>query len=160
MRVFASNHSDEASSIPHGRTRLAPSSPRRGSLQTIVVLSRGATGRGGTRTMRRMMVVQQSKDTNENVGTASRRATHGVHNFQRSNAESAPTRTWSARRCTAGSRETQKSTVKTLAVKRANEFCANKGKTMVLTGSQSSGVQGWTPQNSEVTFTCADAPAK
>ena len=50
--------------------------------------------------------------------------------------------------------------VKTLAVKRANEFCANKGKTMVLTGSQSSGVQGWTPQNSEVTFTCADAPAK
>lgn len=46
--------------------------------------------------------------------------------------------------------------VKTVALQRAMQFCQGQGKTMVVTGSQSSGVQGWTPQNAEVTFTCAD----
>lgn len=44
--------------------------------------------------------------------------------------------------------------VKSLAVKRANEFCAAKGLRAQVTGSQSSGTQGWTPQNAEVQFTC------
>lgn len=44
--------------------------------------------------------------------------------------------------------------VKALAVKRANEFCAAKGQRAQVTNSSSSGTQGWTPQNSEVQFTC------
>lgn len=44
--------------------------------------------------------------------------------------------------------------VKALAINRANEFCAAQGKTAQVTGSTSSGVQMWTPQNSEVQFTC------
>jgi uncharacterized protein YcnI len=46
--------------------------------------------------------------------------------------------------------------VKTLSLKRAASFCAAQGKTMNVVASQSSGTQGWTPQNSEVTFTCID----
>lgn len=44
--------------------------------------------------------------------------------------------------------------VKALALRRANEFCAGKGKTAEVTSSQSTGTQGWTPQNSEVNFSC------
>ena len=44
--------------------------------------------------------------------------------------------------------------VKALAIKRANEFCAAQGKRAQITGSISSGVQMWTPQNSEVQFAC------
>jgi len=44
--------------------------------------------------------------------------------------------------------------VKALAVRRANEFCAGRGQIAQITNSTSSGVQGWTPQNSEVQFSC------
>ena len=46
--------------------------------------------------------------------------------------------------------------VKALAIKRANEYCAAQGKRAQITSSTSSGVQMWTPQNSEVQFTCVD----
>lgn len=46
--------------------------------------------------------------------------------------------------------------VKALAIKRANEFCSAKGKRAQVTNSSSSGTQGWTPQNSEVQFSCVD----
>lgn len=46
--------------------------------------------------------------------------------------------------------------VKALAIKRANEFCAAQGKRAQVTNSSSSGTQGWTPQNSEVQFTCVE----
>lgn len=45
--------------------------------------------------------------------------------------------------------------VKALAINRANEYCAGQGKVAQITASTSSGVQMWTPQNSEVQFTCA-----
>ena len=44
--------------------------------------------------------------------------------------------------------------VKALAIKRANEYCAAQGKRAQVTNSSSSGTQGWTPQNSEVQFSC------
>lgn len=44
--------------------------------------------------------------------------------------------------------------VKALAVRRAQEFCAGQGKVAEVTSSTSSGVQMWTPQNSEVQFRC------
>lgn len=44
--------------------------------------------------------------------------------------------------------------VKALAVKRANEYCAAQGKRAQVLSSSSSGVQMWTPQNSEVQFSC------
>lgn len=44
--------------------------------------------------------------------------------------------------------------VKQRALERANSFCAGKGKRMALLSSTSTGVQGWTPQNADVTFTC------
>lgn len=44
--------------------------------------------------------------------------------------------------------------VKALAIKRANEFCMAQGKRAQITSTQSSGVQMWTPQNSEVQFAC------
>jgi hypothetical protein len=50
--------------------------------------------------------------------------------------------------------------VKTIALQRANEFCRGMGKSMTLTSSQSSGVQGWTPQNSEVIFSCNEDPSQ
>lgn len=48
--------------------------------------------------------------------------------------------------------------VKALAINRANEFCAGQGKVAQVTGSSSSGVQMWTPQNSEVQFACVAKP--
>lgn len=44
--------------------------------------------------------------------------------------------------------------VKALAVKRANEHCAEQGKRAQVLSSTSSGVQMWTPQNAEVQFAC------
>ena len=44
--------------------------------------------------------------------------------------------------------------VKTVSLQRARGFCAGLGSTMTVLNSQSSGIQGWTPQNSDVTFTC------
>jgi hypothetical protein len=44
--------------------------------------------------------------------------------------------------------------VKAGALTRARAFCAGQGKEMVLLNSVSSGTQGWTPQNAEVTFKC------
>lgn len=48
--------------------------------------------------------------------------------------------------------------VKGLAIKRANEFCAAQGKVISLdAASAATGIQGWTPRTSEVTFFCLDA---
>lgn len=44
--------------------------------------------------------------------------------------------------------------VKAGALARARAFCASLQKNFVLLSSTSSGVQGWTPQNAEVVFTC------
>jgi hypothetical protein len=44
--------------------------------------------------------------------------------------------------------------VKASALKRANAYCQERSKQMVLIDSSSSGVQGWTPQNAEVSFRC------
>jgi len=44
--------------------------------------------------------------------------------------------------------------VKASALKRANAYCAERGKQMVLIDATSSGVQGWTPQNAQVNFRC------
>lgn len=44
--------------------------------------------------------------------------------------------------------------VKAMSIRRATAFCAGLGRQMVVVGSQSTGVQGWSPQNAEVTFRC------
>lgn len=44
--------------------------------------------------------------------------------------------------------------VKAGALARARSYCAGMQKTFVLLRSSSSGIQGWTPQNAEVVFTC------
>jgi len=44
--------------------------------------------------------------------------------------------------------------VKALAVRRANEYCAEQGKRAQVLSSSSRGVQMWTPQNAEVQFKC------
>jgi hypothetical protein len=44
--------------------------------------------------------------------------------------------------------------VAALGIKRANEFCANQGKSMEMISTSSSGTQGWTPQNSQTLFRC------
>ncbi len=44
--------------------------------------------------------------------------------------------------------------VKALAIKRANEYCAQQGKFAQVTLTNSTGTQMWTPQNAEVSFTC------
>jgi hypothetical protein len=44
--------------------------------------------------------------------------------------------------------------VKAGALVRARSFCSSLRKDFVLLNSSSSGVQGWTPQNAEVVFTC------
>lgn len=44
--------------------------------------------------------------------------------------------------------------VKAGALVRARAFCAGLQKEFILLHSSSSGVQGWTPQNAEVVFTC------
>ena len=41
-------------------------------------------------------------------------------------------------------------------IQRANAFCATKGGHADVLNSQSSGVQMWTPQDTQVTFRCAD----
>ena len=46
------------------------------------------------------------------------------------------------------------SDVKGLAIKRANEFCAPKGKVMEVVGWETHGARGWTPLNAELTFKC------
>lgn len=44
--------------------------------------------------------------------------------------------------------------VKAGALARARSFCSSTSKEMVLLNSSSSGTQGWTPQNAEVSFKC------
>lgn len=44
--------------------------------------------------------------------------------------------------------------VKTGALQRARAYCGGQSKEMVLVSSNSSGTQGWTPQNAEVVFKC------
>jgi hypothetical protein len=44
--------------------------------------------------------------------------------------------------------------VKAGALARARAHCTGQGKEMVLLNAASSGTQGWTPQNAEVTFKC------
>lgn len=46
--------------------------------------------------------------------------------------------------------------VSALSIKRANDFCAGKGKNMLLTTTQNSGVRGWTPQESQIQFQCLE----
>jgi hypothetical protein len=56
---------------------------------------------------------------------------------------------------------TSNTEVAELALKRANAYCAGLGKKMLLTNINTSGVQGWTPQNSQIEFQCllANDPA-
>lgn len=44
--------------------------------------------------------------------------------------------------------------VKAGALSKARDYCARERKEMALLHSSSSGTQGWTPQNAEVTFKC------
>ena len=46
------------------------------------------------------------------------------------------------------------SEVKGLAIKRANEFCDSKNKTMTVVGWETHGARGWTPLDAELTFKC------
>ena len=48
-----------------------------------------------------------------------------------------------------------------LAIKQANTYCEGLGKKMLLTHMDTGGVQGWSPQHSEIQFQClaADDPA-
>lgn len=41
-------------------------------------------------------------------------------------------------------------------IRRANEFCHAQGKIAEVESSNSSGVQGWTPQDSQVVFRCVE----
>jgi hypothetical protein len=41
-----------------------------------------------------------------------------------------------------------------LAIKRANAFCVSEGKVMSPTHIDSTGVRGWTPQETEFVFQC------
>lgn len=44
--------------------------------------------------------------------------------------------------------------VKAMAVRGAADFCAAKGMTVEVLGMETSGTQGFTPQNADVTFKC------
>jgi hypothetical protein len=44
--------------------------------------------------------------------------------------------------------------VKASSLKRADEYCAQRGKQMHQVDMQTHGVRGWTPQEAELTFTC------
>ena len=44
--------------------------------------------------------------------------------------------------------------VKAIAVQRATGFCAAKEMKVEVLNMETSGTQGWTPQNADVTFTC------
>ena len=39
-------------------------------------------------------------------------------------------------------------------VKRASAFCSGQGRRLTLKSAESSGSQGWSPQNSQITFAC------
>lgn len=43
-----------------------------------------------------------------------------------------------------------------LSAKKASEFCAQKNQKMVLSHTDTSGVQGWTPVETDITFHCFD----
>jgi hypothetical protein len=44
--------------------------------------------------------------------------------------------------------------VKAMAVKRATDFCSAKNMKVEVLNMETSGAQGWTPQNADVTFKC------
>jgi hypothetical protein len=44
--------------------------------------------------------------------------------------------------------------VKAMAVKRATDFCTAKNMKIEVLNMETSGAQGWTPQNADVTFKC------
>lgn len=44
--------------------------------------------------------------------------------------------------------------VKASSLKRADAFCAQRGKQMHQVNMQTHGVRGWTPQEAELTFAC------
>ncbi|HZX70658.1 MAG TPA: hypothetical protein VFE77_07560, partial [Rhodanobacter sp.] len=45
-------------------------------------------------------------------------------------------------------------------IQRANAFCAGKGGHADVLNSQSSGVQMWTPQDTQVTFKCVSSSGR
>lgn len=47
-----------------------------------------------------------------------------------------------------------KAQVSQLAIKRAADFCMSQGKNLSLNHKAESGVRGWTPLESEITFQC------
>lgn len=47
--------------------------------------------------------------------------------------------------------------LKTKVLARAGSFCRAQGKELEVRSTESSGVQGWTPQNNEVVFACLGA---
>jgi hypothetical protein len=44
--------------------------------------------------------------------------------------------------------------VKAMAVQRATQFCSSREMDVEVLNIQTSGAQGWTPQNADVTFKC------
>ena len=44
--------------------------------------------------------------------------------------------------------------VKALAIKRADQFCTEQKKQMVVGTASSTGARGWTPLDSEIVFRC------
>jgi hypothetical protein len=44
--------------------------------------------------------------------------------------------------------------VKAMAIKQATSYCAAKGLKIDVLNVETSGTQGWTPQNADVTFRC------
>jgi len=49
--------------------------------------------------------------------------------------------------------------VKALCIKRANEYCDKRNKTMTVGSWDTHGARGWTPLNAELAFTCATQEA-
>lgn len=47
------------------------------------------------------------------------------------------------------------SEVKSLSIKRANEFCRSQNKQMTVVSWDTHGARGWTPLEAELTFKCS-----
>lgn len=50
--------------------------------------------------------------------------------------------------------------VKDMAIKKANQHCESQGKTMTLSGEQTSGVKVWTPMEAHIKYKCLTDASK
>jgi hypothetical protein len=46
--------------------------------------------------------------------------------------------------------------IKAISLKRADEYCRSQSKQMELVNMETHGVRGWTPQEAELVFKCAE----